>query len=543
MRGHRWLAATTVALVLAGVAGCASDSGSDGSAAPADEATTTTAPGDDAEVMALRGPGLPTEYVGLTTQMPIDRAGFDELASQLFGASAAEGSYLAPTEIGTGLTLSSDAHPDAEGQVAMTVAMDTTGAEPVERTVAHVPASLTTGKTFIDVVDAALARTEEVQATDPDELRAWRLEYRATSAQGGTVHVGVTFDPADGAALELMAQGPTTSLLPERINQAAAEGAPYETVYGLVWFDVARDQFDFFANRAYGISAGKSQNFQDFELVPHNWLRLTVEPQLDDDRVSVGFEVVTVDGRRIPVAKAPASLIAGEQFMQTVFRMAENTAQQEAAEPGSSSPWEVPFYYDDPDGGGIVEVIAQGDAGRSQIAYAVESPANELDDLPFVPYVGAVEVPEDWDAPAPTCADFDAEEADEGRFELRFAASTTVQGSELKAPLRGTVYGSVYRAQDVKITGPIEGAEPVASFRFDDIDVTDGPSDPVELEEDLPAGSYQILGFLDIDDTASDDAPDPDEGDPVMIPIGGYELACDRQPTTVEFAIVLPPGI
>ena len=38
--------------------------------------------------------------------------------------------------------------------------------------------------------------------------------------------------------------------------------------------------------------------------------------------------------------------------MQTVFRMAENTAAQEKAEPGSSTPWQVPFYYDDPDGGG-----------------------------------------------------------------------------------------------------------------------------------------------------------------------------------------------
>jgi hypothetical protein len=537
MRKLMWsLLAVTVVLV-----GCSdTDDGEAAETGPEAEQASDDAAAET--VMSLRGPGLPTEFVGLTTQMPVDREQFDEIASQLFGADAAEGSYLEGLEVGSGLTLSSAAHPDASDQVALEVQLDTTGTEPVERTVARVPASLTTGKTFIDAVDAAMVQTETVAAEDPEGLRAWQIEYRATSAQGGKVHVGVVFDPADGTHLELQADGPTTSLLNDRINQAAAEGAPYETIYGLVWFDVGRDEFDFFANRAYGISAGKSQNFKDFELVPHNWLRLTVEPQLDQDRVSVGFEVITVDGRRVPVAKAPASLIAGEQFMQTVFRMSENMAAQEAAEPGSSTPWEVPFYYDDPDGGGIVEVIAQGKDGRSQIAYAVESPANELDDLPFVPYVGEVEVPDDWDAPPPDCADIGATAADEGRFELTFSPSTTVRGSDLKAPLRGTVYGSVYRAQDVKITGPLEGTEPVASFRYEDVDVVDGPSEPYELDADLPAGTYQVLGFLDIDGTADADAPDPDAGDPVMIPIGGYELACDVQPTTVEFAIVLPSG-
>lgn len=438
---------------------------------------------------------------------------------------------------------SSAEHPEADDQVALTVTLDTTGAEPLTRTVASVPASTATGKTFIDAVDAALAQTDEVAADDPDGLAPWRIEYRSRSAQGGQVTVGVVFDPATGTDLEVQAQGPTTSLLPDRINKAAAEGAPYETVYGLVWFDVERDQFDFFANRAYGISAGKSQNFKDFELVPHNWLRLTVTPELDEDRVSVGFDVITVDGRRVPVAKAPASLIAGEEFMQTVFRMAENTEAQEKAEPGSSTPWEVPFYYDDPEGGGVVEVIAQGKDGVSQIAYSIESPAKELDDLPFVPYTGTVEVPEDWDKPAPTCKDVGSKVATEGRFEITYQPSTTVRGSELKAPLTGTVYGSVYKASDVKITGPLPGTTAVASIKDEGVDVQDGPSKAFPLDTDLPAGTYQILGFLDIDGNADPNDPGPDEGDPVMIPIGGFELSCAVQPVTAEFAIVLPPGV
>jgi hypothetical protein len=523
------------------VAGCSSDAGT--SASSGDAPARRAAGGADAEVVALRGPTSPTEHVGLTTQIPTDRASFDEIASQLFGEQASEGRHLDDLEVGAGLHLSSAAHPTADDEVALTVALDTTGAKPPTRVVASVPASTATGSTFIDAVDAALAQTEKVAKEDPDELAPWRVEYRSRSAQGGQITVGVVFDPTDGTNLEVKAQGPTTSLLPDRINKAATEGKPYETVYGLVWFDVSRDQFDFFANRAYGISAGKSQNFKDFELVPHNWLRLTVTPELDQDRVSVAFDVVTVDGRRVPVAKAPASLIAGEEFMQTVFRMAENTADQEKAKPGSSTPWEVPFYYDDPDGGGVVEVIAQGKDGTSQIAYSIESPAKELEDLPFVPYTGKVEVPDDWDAPSPTCKDAGSTDAEEGELVITYQPSTTVRGSELKAPLQGTVYGSVYKASDVKITGPLPGTKAVANIRDEGVDVREGASEAYPLGVDLPAGSYQILGFLDIDGNADPNDPEPDEGDPVMIPIGGYDLACKVQPVTAEFAIVLPPGV
>ena len=538
MRTKRWLVVAAVLLV----AGCSSDARSRTSSTE-DTTTAKAKEGASAETVSLRGPTSPTEYVGLTTQIPTDRASFDEIASQLFGEDAASGAHLEDLEVGAGLHLSSAEHPDADDEVALTVTMDTTGAEPPTRTVASVPASTGTGKTFIDAVDAALVQTEKVAKEDPDGLAPWRIEYRSRSAQGGKVTVGVVYDPETGSNLEIQAQGPTTSLLPDKINQAAAEGEPYETVYGLVWFDVDRDQFDFFANRAYGTSAGKGQNFKDFELVPHNWLRLTVTPELDEDRVSVGFDIITVDGRRVPVAKAPASLIAGEEFMQTVFRMADNTEAQEQAEPGSSTPWEVPFYYDDPEGGGVVEVIAQGKDGRSQIAYSIESPANELEDLPFVPYTGKVEVPDDWDAPPPSCKKLGSKDADEGEMQVTFQPSSTVRGSDLKAPLKGDVYGSVYRASDVKITGPIEGAEEVAAIEIPGVDVVDGPSKAYPLGVDLPAGSYQILGFMDIDGNADPNAPEPDEGDPVMIPIGGYELACAVQPVTAEFAIVLPPGV
>jgi hypothetical protein len=369
------------------------------------------------------------------------------------------------------------------------------------------------------------------------------LEYRVRSARGG--HLTLRLDFADGKArLSLTSEGPRTALSPGRVNEPALEGDPYETIAGTVWFSLGRSEFDFFATRAYGITAGFRQNFRDFMLSPHDWLRLTVTPLLSESLIEVGFEVVTVDGRRIPIARAPASLKAGEQFQKNVLRLVENMEAAERAQPGSSDDWVAPFHYDDPDGGGVVKVIARGDAGRFRIAYAVESPTRTLKDVEFVPYAGVVEIPDDIPDEVTPCASLGSVAAPTGRFRLRFDASSTVrEDRDRKAPLKGAVYGSIYRAEDVTIRGPDAGAEPVASFAFPAVDVrSPAMLATFDLPEVLPAGSYQVLGFMDIDGTADPADPSPDTGDPVMIPIGAYELACAVHPIDVEFAILLPEG-
>ncbi len=536
---RRALAVSTLAVVtLVAVVGCTDDADwagesvdATGSAADAANKQGASAEG----VLPLRSDTAATEYVGITESVPLDPAAPEDVLAPLFDPT----SDAPPLELGPGVTLSSDPHPKTSAEVVLTVSMEA-NAEPLERTIAMVPASSATGAVYVEAVRAALARNAEVEAEDPDEAEPVRLEYRSTSAQGGKVTLAVVDDPGAAPYLEVTAQTPTTSIEPGRVNTAAYEGPPYESIYGLVWFRVSRDQFDFFVNRAYGLSAGKAQNFNDFQLVPHNWLRLTVTPELDEDRVDVAFEVVTLDGDRVPIARAPASLIAGEQFMRTVFRQMDDMAAAEAAEPGSSTPWKVPFYYDDPDGGGVVEVIAQGEEGVSRIAYAVESPVNELTEVDFVPYQGSVEVPEDWDAPDPTCAALGSEEAAAGVFDVRFVASSTVAQNPPAEGLSGTVHGAVYRSADVEITGPIEGAEPVTSFVFEGVDVSDGPSEVFRIPDEVPSGDYQLLGFIDVDANADPADPSPDEGDPVFIPIGGFSLTCAVQPVSAEFALLLP---
>jgi hypothetical protein len=131
-----------------------------------------------------------------------------------------------------------------------------------------------------------------------------------------------------------------------------------------------------------------------------------------------------------------------------------------------------------------------------------------------------------------------------GKFFVRFDASSTVRNSpSVVTPIAGDVWGSVYRASDVTITGPNAGAMPVANFHFTGVDVTTGPSAMEYLiDTSIPGGNYQILGFIDSNHNANPMDPAPDTGDPVMIPIGGFSMQCAEQHITAEFALLLPPG-
>lgn len=496
---------------------------------------------DEAEGL-LRPRSAPIEFVGLALTRPIvDDADFLAVAGPLFGEPARSGTLHRRYEIDRGLLLSSSEDPRTREQVVITLEMIPSG-ETEARTVLRVPASFDYGALFIDTVLVALATTREATAGDPGGMRPWQLDYHVVSANGGYLMLRVGYD-GSAAAMTLQTENPRTSLRAGEVNTAAFEGDPHEMIGGTVHFSLSRDEFDFFSSRAYGVSSGRDQNFDDFRLLPHHWLRITVTPQIDDGVVDVAFDVVLRDGRRVAFARSPASYVAGEQFRQNVFRMLDNMEAQEDEEPGSSRPFTVPFHYDDPRGGGVVRVIANGAAGRFAIAYAVDSPVHALREVDFVPYVGDPLADTPPPPPPATCADHGSVEAERGRFVARFDASRTVRGSrQLTDPLRGDVYGSVYRAEDVTISGPVDGAEPVASFRFDDVDITEGVSaSSYAIDTELPAGEYQILGFIDIDGNATDG--DPDVGDPVTLPIGGYEISCAEQPVVVEFAILLPEGV
>ncbi|MGE0790680.1 MAG: hypothetical protein AB7S26_33710 [Sandaracinaceae bacterium] len=485
----------------------------------------------------------PIEFVGLTVRRTIvSEADFTSVAGPLFGAEARGGDHLSGYEIDRGLLLSSHADPRSSEQGIVTLEMAPTDDGP-HRTVLRVPASYDLGELFVDVVRVALAKTQEVTAADPTGMSPWDLSFYSISANGGALTLMVQYDGRQ-AELILTTENPRTSLRAGEINTAAFTGDPYEKIGGTAWFTLSRDEFDFFSSRAYGVSSGRNQNFTDFHLQPHDWLRLTVTPMIDDGLVDVAFDVVLLDGRRVAFARSPASYVAGEQFRQNVFRMVDNMNTAEAEEAGSSTPWTVPFHYDDPTGGGVVRVLAQGAQGTFRIAYVVESPIHTLREVDFVPYEGdPLHGVTDTPPPPPTCADHGSVEAPSGRFVVRFDASSVVRNSRsLDGELVGSVYGSVFRAEDVTISGPIDGAVEVAGFEFADVDLRDGASPmEYEIDADIPAGEYQILGFLDVDGNGAT-THDPDVNDPITLPIGGYTMSCAEQPITVEFALLLPEG-
>ncbi|MBN8610918.1 MAG: hypothetical protein J0L92_10060 [Deltaproteobacteria bacterium] len=499
------------------------------------------APADNAD--DIRPRSSPIEFVGLTLERPITtEADFLAIVDPILGSAAREGRGHREMELQRGLfvtVLPDDRTPE---QAVVTLEMQPSQpADAMRRTILEVPISYEYGAVYIEAVRAALERTQEVGAG----MEPYHLEYHVLSVNGGDLVIQTEYTPEAGAVVRLRTSAPRTSLVPGQINHAAFSGQPVESVGGTVWFELGRDEFSFFSNRAYGATSSAAQNFSDFQLLPHDWLRLTVTPRLEDDVVDVGFEVITVDGRRVPFARAPASLLGGEQFQQNVFRMVDNMNAQERETPGSSTPFEVPFYYDDPEGGGTVSVIANGRDGVFRIAYAVESPTHRLEDVSFVPYQGVVEIPDTMPPRRTSCEEMGSIDALQGRFHLRFDASSTVRRSpNLTTPLRGPVWGDIYRASDVTIGGPREGAEAVAQFHFDEVDLTGGASaEEFVVDGPFAAGvEYQILGFMDVDGNATEGDAGPDDYDPVFIPIGGYPMDCADQHVVVEFALLLPPG-
>lgn len=505
-------------------------------------ACSENTPSSEAPAGETRPRSEPIEWVGLTAIVSID--GVEDARNFLepfFGDRARAGEGMNDVEIQPGVFVTTipDSRTPEQGVVQVEMA---TIADAERRTVLQVPASYGYGRIFIDTVLVALTRAAEEEAEDPGSMSPFLLEYRSQSVNGGALELALRYENSR-ARIELRTNSPQTSLQPGFVNSPAFSGDPIEVLAGTVWFELSKDEFDFFSKRAYGVTEGAAQNFEDFHLQPHDWLRLTVTPNLEDQLIDVGFEVVGLDGSRVPLARAPASLVAGDQFRENVFRMVTNMNDQEAIEPGSSTRWEVPFHYDDPDGGGVVRVIAQGEAGIFRIAYAVESPRNRLQDVTFLPYQGVIEIPEMLDPPDTTCADIGSMDALRGKFRVRFDASPTVRDSDrLSDPLRGNVWGSVFRAEDVTLAGPKEGAVSLGSFAFENVDTT-VPGEGMEylIDVELPRGEYQLLGFMDIDGNGAE-TTDPDEGDPVTLPIGGFDLECAEQPIVVEFALLLPPG-
>jgi hypothetical protein len=123
-----------------------------------------------------------------------------------------------------------------------------------------------------------------------------------------------------------------------------------------------------------------------------------------------------------------------------------------------------------------------------------------------------------------------------GTAEANFSVSQSVRDNmALVDPLAGKVYGAVFLAEDVSITGPRDGAEEIASVEID-LDLTAGdPSGVLWTSEELEVQKYTFLGFFDVDGNGAT-THEPEAGDPVMLPFTNqFDIVAGK---TTEVTIV-----
>jgi len=481
-------------------------------------------------------PGAGSEWVNYQVEVGVDAGDFTGLASSLFGPAAQAGQRATNVSVNQAFYVTSEADPSTPDQARLTLAFNDGTANP--RTLAVAPASYALGKIFLDTVNAAIAQMQADVASNNAGGEIFNLAYRVTSTQGGTLSLAL--NGSQGAyTLALDVTSPHTTLQAGQVGLAASSEGPTDSVSGTVWFQMTQDEFDYFVSHAYGQGATAGQNFNDFALVPYTWLRLTVTPQISANLVDVGFEVLTPSGARIPVAKAPASVMAGSTFQALVDRQMITMAAQEKTAAGSSMPWTVPFYYDQPAGGGVVQVIAQGQKGVYSVAYSIASPQHVLKEVPFVPYKSVTFPPPDPNASKP-CDQLglpNVTQALQGVFQITFSASSVIK-NDLPAgqQLVGDIGCSIFHASDVTVTGPSATAKSLEDFTVPGANLLGTPAPTFTTHNALADGNYQILCAQYIDGNPAQVS----KGDPVTLPIGAYQVGCNLNPVNVEFAILNP---
>jgi hypothetical protein len=473
------------------------------------------------------------EWVSYHTEVPFAPGDFHALVSGLIGPAAQSGKFVDHQVVTPGIFIGAAADPTTPEQSRVTLSFDD-GTE-TGRKIAVVPASYYTGAVYLTTIDVAIATMQAEEKQQKNSSESFLLQYEVTSSMGGTFSFGV--HGVEGTfTLEIDVGSPTTNLAQGKIGTPALSAGAYDTVNGTVWFHLTKDEFDYFADHAYGADATAAQNFKDFALEPHRWLKLTVTPHLTSKFVDVAFFVQGLDGSMTPLAQAPASVLAGGLFQSLVDRNMTTMLAQEKAKPGSSTAWTAPFYYDDPNGGGVVQVIAQGTLGSFEIAYAVAAPHHTIKDVPFLPYK-SVTIPPPSAAATTACQKLGNPgivAASEGAFDITFTASSVLL-EKGHPPLIGNIECAVYDAADVDIMGPKKGAHVFQGFTLENADLQ-GSAPPTFLTDVFKAGTYQILCFQDLQHDGN-----ADKGDPVTLPIGSLPLACNLNPVTVQFAL-LDPG-
>jgi hypothetical protein len=122
----------------------------------------------------------------------------------------------------------------------------------------------------------------------------------------------------------------------------------------------------------------------------------------------------------------------------------------------------------------------------------------------------------------------------DGSVELRFIVPPGVRSSpSLVDPLIGDIYGNIFLEEEVTISGPVEGATEFGSVGMFGVDLEAATESAPFTTNPIPPGSYIFLGFFDLDGNGMVDY-NPDDGDPVTLPIDAFEIVAGQ---TIQFVV------
>ncbi len=367
MKGSRAaiIAGVVVSSLLA--VGCGKSGGGGGGGVASSASTASTASSTAAVGSSVASGRV--EYLTFAFPQPMAAQGIVSLLNQTLGAaSLTSGTAATALPLRNGFTVT--ATPQGSN-VVLEFDSDGGGVRP-NTAYAQVAVPIDVAAEFIDISQTAMAVAALTSAT-PGLPAPWQLYLQAQSPTGGSMQVQVSGDANCIFSIEWDLQSPVRPInafaAPTAFGPPGSTGATCQ-IGGTVHFPIDLPTFQFYVNQAYGYNA--PQRFNDFALIPHTWLHLTVTADPTGTVVNVRFDAVVTSGARIFVAQAPASTdVGGRFFDETCARMNEMNAE-EAAQPGSSKPWGTSFYYADPTTG-VVDVVVKGTQGSFDIAYAVAS--------------------------------------------------------------------------------------------------------------------------------------------------------------------------
>ncbi|MFT5432246.1 MAG: hypothetical protein ACI9OJ_002945, partial [Myxococcota bacterium] len=404
----------------------------------------------------------PVAYTRFEFGVPIDTKAFEDIGASLFGAPAqalAASGTGAPLmiPITQGLWLEVGASPVTSEQVEIALVSAPVGsAYPEPFVLARVPASFEYGELFVDAATQALKTM--ASSSDADDFF---VGWEAHSSNGGSLRLRV-----EGDAFIVSGNSPRLSLLSATLAVPPVDAIPWERLSARAPVALGYGSIRSLVLGALGGEDGLASGTcdsgdNDAVTAPHSWYQFCVRV---DELITVQLGFRLADGSIRQLANGPTISEGSNLWALSADRLAANAAAG-LARAGS----QVTYYYSDPgfEGEALIHVTQRD--GALKISHEQATPPRELIDTQFV-------VPPDPSfstagqelGQEDVCSAAGGKPASKGRFLLRFYAGESLsEFSSLDFPVSGYVFGAIFRADEVGLTGPIEGAEQLDQFEMD----------------------------------------------------------------------------